>query len=306
MLTYTHTFVYYQKLQIIHKHAYNIFIASKQLELILSSAMDSTHHLADEYITDFDLEQLEMVSSIKMEADKDRFSNTCCGNMSEYSQSAPTSPEDGETSSMSSSSPDVGHGLQAPVKNFMEEIYWFTNTHNVHDIPQNGVLDLFLNNNSSPLPNTGSTRTQSRKNSTSSMSSSASASSSSMCIKRNFKTRSSPDLSKCELNDDELVSLPVRDLNKRLHGFPKDEVSRLKQKRRTLKNRGYAQNCRSKRMQQRNELERTNKSLQQQLSVIQRQISQVTRERDYYKECLERLQRKRDGSISSSPSSLTE
>lgn len=269
--------------------------------------METTHHLADEYITDFDLEQLEMVSAIKMEADKDRFSNTCCGNMSECSQSAPTSPEDGETSSMASSSPDIGHSLQAPVKNFMEEIYWFTNTHNVHEIPQNGVLDLFLNNNTSPIPqNMGSTRTQSRKNSTSSMSSSESASSSSMCMKRSFKTRPSPDSGKCDLNDDELVSLPVRDLNKRLHGFPKDEVSRLKQKRRTLKNRGYAQNCRSKRMHQRNELERTNKSLQQQLSLIQRQIGQVTRERDYYKECLERLQRKRDGSMSSSPSSFTE
>ncbi|GAB1603741.1 transcription factor MafA-like [Argonauta hians] len=265
--------------------------------------MESTQHLPDDYITDFDLEQLEMVPVIKMESDKDRFSSNCCSNISECSQSAPTSPDDGE-SSMSSASPDVT-SLQPPVKNFMEEIYWFTNTHSNHDISQNGVLDLFLSN-SSPPPNLAGSRSQSRKNSTSSISSSTSGSSSSVCIKRSFKSRSSPDLAKCELNDDELVSLPVRDLNKRLHGFPKDEVSRLKQKRRTLKNRGYAQNCRSKRMQQRNELERTNKSLQQQLSLIQRQIGLVTRERDYYKDCFERLQRNRDNSLSSSPSPLTE
>ena len=60
------------------------------------------------------------------------------------------------------------------------------------------------------------------------------------------------------IDDDTLMSLSVRDLNKRLHGYPRDIVSKLKQKRRTLKNRGYAQNCRSKRIQQRADLEQNN------------------------------------------------
>lgn len=86
------------------------------------------------------------------------------------------------------------------------------------------------------------------------------------------------------IDDDDLVSLPVRELNRRLQGCPKSEVQRLKQKRRTLKNRGYAQNCRSKRMQQKSELETTNKTLLQQIADLKRQLSASVRERDFYRQ----------------------
>ncbi|GFN91832.1 transcription factor maf [Plakobranchus ocellatus] len=89
----------------------------------------------------------------------------------------------------------------------------------------------------------------------------------------------------CSIIDDEdLVMLPVRELNRRLQGCPKSEVQRLKQKRRTLKNRGYAQNCRSKRIQQKSELEHSNKSLLQQIAELKRQLSCSLRERDYYRQ----------------------
>uniref|UniRef100_A0A0B7ABG8 Neural retina-specific leucine zipper protein n=1 Tax=Arion vulgaris TaxID=1028688 RepID=A0A0B7ABG8_9EUPU len=86
------------------------------------------------------------------------------------------------------------------------------------------------------------------------------------------------------IDDEDLVTLPVRELNRRLQGCPKSEVQRLKQKRRTLKNRGYAQNCRSKRMQQKSELEVTNKSLLQKIADLKRQLSASVKERDFFRQ----------------------
>jgi len=94
------------------------------------------------------------------------------------------------------------------------------------------------------------------------------------------------------LTDDMLMSLSVRELNKRLHGFPRSEIVRLKQKRRTLKNRGYAQNCRSKRLQQRHEQETQIRSLQSELQRARHECGRMRQERDHYREKCMLLERR--------------
>merc|ERR1719210_1608643 len=67
----------------------------------------------------------------------------------------------------------------------------------------------------------------------------------------------SPAMIQCGITDEELVTLSVRDLNRQLkmRGLNRDEIVQMKQRRRTLKNRGYAASCRIKRLEQKGDLE---------------------------------------------------
>ncbi|XP_033114416.1 neural retina-specific leucine zipper protein-like [Anneissia japonica] len=103
------------------------------------------------------------------------------------------------------------------------------------------------------------------------------------------------DLPRCdnqlkkEFTDDELVSLSVKDLNRRLRTYTKEEIVYLKQRRRTLKNRGYAHSCRTKRMFQRHNMESDYTNLRAEVQQLRVELERTRRERDAYRTRLERV-----------------
>ncbi|XP_018319364.1 transcription factor MafB [Agrilus planipennis] len=106
----------------------------------------------------------------------------------------------------------------------------------------------------------------------------------------------SPFEEKYGLLDKVLVKLSVKDLNKRVQHLPKDEINLIKQRRRTLKNRGYAQNCRHKRVQQRQDLEELNRSLKDDLRRIKTELSAIIQERDHLRQKIILLNKNLQGS----------
>lgn len=150
--------------------------------------------------------------------------------------------------------------------------------HNISNCPPSGTTHV-IHSNSSVSNNHSSNRPTS-------VCSTRSSTNSPRTVSGHYSTSSNLGLDDC-IDDDLLTTLTVRELNKRLHGCPREEVVRLKQKRRTLKNRGYAQNCRSKRLHQRHELEKTNRQLNQDLHRLKQEYTRVCQERDQLKQRLQ-------------------
>lgn len=84
------------------------------------------------------------------------------------------------------------------------------------------------------------------------------------------------------ITDEQLISLSVRELNKLLRNYPKEQKTMLKQRRRLLKNRGYAQNCRNRRLSLQKLYCEENKRLKEMLEAM-------TVERNLYKTKYENL-----------------
>lgn len=89
-----------------------------------------------------------------------------------------------------------------------------------------------------------------------------------------------PESQQIVLTEEELAEMPVKDLNALLRGLPETEVLKLKQRRRTIKNRGYAQTSRTKRTTQKSMLETEKESLGSLLDKITRENELLRRERD--------------------------
>ncbi|XP_025957933.2 transcription factor MafF isoform X2 [Dromaius novaehollandiae] len=92
------------------------------------------------------------------------------------------------------------------------------------------------------------------------------------------------------LSDEELMGLSVRELNHHLRGLSKEEVARLKQRRRTLKNRGYAASCRVKRVCQKEELQKQKMELEWEVDKLARENAAMRLELDTLRGKYEALQ----------------
>ena len=123
-----------------------------------------------------------------------------------------------------------------------------------------------------------------------------------MIIELIFQTRI--DVSKLDVNitDDALISLSVRELNRLLKGLAPDDVRVLKQRRRTLKNRGYAANCREKRLTQKEELELEREALKREITQLRTKNTDMQQQLDHWRGMYSDLQtfaqRSRHGTLS--------
>ena len=84
--------------------------------------------------------------------------------------------------------------------------------------------------------------------------------------------------------------MSVRELNQHLRGLTKEEILQLKQRRRTLKNRGYAASCRVKRVTQKEELEKQKAQLQQEVDKLANENASMRVELDALRSKYEALQ----------------
>uniref|UniRef100_A0A8C6QY69 Transcription factor Maf n=1 Tax=Nannospalax galili TaxID=1026970 RepID=A0A8C6QY69_NANGA len=255
-------------------------------ELAMNNSDLPTSPLAMEYVNDFDLMKFEVK---KEPVETDRIISQCGrliagGSLSSTPMSTPCSSV---PPSPSFSAPSPGSGSEQ--KAHLEDYYWMTgypqqlNPEALGFSPEDAVEALISNSHQLQGGFDGYARGA-----------------------QQLAAAAGAGAGADRFSDEQLVTMSVRELNRQLRGVSKEEVIRLKQKRRTLKNRGYAQSCRFKRVQQRHVLESEKNQLLQQVDHLKQEISRLVRERDAYKEKYEKLVSsgfRENGSSSDNPSS---
>eukprot|EP00094_Tigriopus_californicus_P008032 TCALIF_07732-PA protein Name:"Similar to MAFK Transcription factor MafK (Gallus gallus)" AED:0.09 eAED:0.09 QI:0/0.66/0.5/1/0.33/0.5/4/828/385 len=99
-----------------------------------------------------------------------------------------------------------------------------------------------------------------------------------------------PMASDC-IPDDQLAQLSVKELNKRVQNLTRDDIVKLKQRRRTLKNRGYAMNCRLRRQMHKEGLESQLNDMRDRFYNALKERDAVIKERDYLRNQLNQLEK---------------
>ena len=81
----------------------------------------------------------------------------------------------------------------------------------------------------------------------------------------------------CYIPDNTLAQLTVKELDKEVENLGREKVRALKQRRRTLKNRGYAVKCRLRRQQYKD-------SLEMQVQRLEERLKKCEEERNFFRE----------------------
>jgi hypothetical protein len=92
------------------------------------------------------------------------------------------------------------------------------------------------------------------------------------------------------IDDDSLLKLSVKDLNKLLKSLSQEDRLTVKRRRRILKNRGYAANCRTKRLSQKEILQIEKEKLEREVNKLSSDNQMLSIQLDSFKQRLSDLQ----------------
>ncbi|EDO31119.1 predicted protein, partial [Nematostella vectensis] len=92
-----------------------------------------------------------------------------------------------------------------------------------------------------------------------------------------------------EFTDEQLLKIPVKELNRKMRGLENSEIVRLRKRRRSLKNRIYASVCKKKRVAEQKTYEVQNRILVKERNTLKMELEKVKTERDKIKEAYQTL-----------------